>query len=587
MLAQAGRYADAAASFAEAVRLEPLNAQYHHAYGLAIVRLNRFQEALEAFKRAVDLHGNFARGYSSLGVTLLGVGQAELAIEPLTIALTLDPTLKQARESLLKAYSYAGSPEQALTIVEGMPIDTASRSAQVARAWAQMRLGRMEEAFEAAGTILAEDPVNERCHELRTFCVHYVPGQDAAAIFQVHRAAAEAGLEKSATDAADLLDMLDTNRTLRVGLVSGDLRQHAVGFLTIRAVEALAKLDYEIYGYPSHPSGLDDAFTERYRRVAKAWRDIAYLTPDDAKRLIRDDRIDILFDLSGLTNYNRVSVFARRAAPIQVTWAGYTGTTGLQTMDAIICDEREIPPGEDACYTERPLRLPDCYVCWEPPDPSPAPAPAPNLERGHITFGCFQKAAKISAPLIEAWGRILAALPGAKLELRYTGFETATLQERFRGLLDAVGVVPDRVTMTTGGTQYELLDHYRGIDIALDAYPYSGGVTTLESCWMGVPVVGWAAPTFAGRHSLSHLTAMGLGDLVAADADSYVQMAVALARDSDRLAAIRAGLRARLLASPLCDAERFAWNLDQALRVLIRQHQPPGPTSACLSREHP
>ena len=518
-----GKWSEAAEKFYHACRLEPANQHFHRAYGLAVVRLDRFDEAIAAFRRAVEIDASFARAHADLGVTLLKIGQVYAAIEKLTVALTLEPDLRQARECLIRAYADAGSPEPALSIPRGRSGRRENGDALGAIAFALLRQGRVEEGFSAVEKALAITPDHPQALPLRSGLVHYLPGADAAMILAIHREGASRLLDGLATANLRFDNLRVQDRRLRIGFVSGDFHRHAVGYLTLRAVEALGKLGQRIYCYASAPLFWNDDFTDRYRKVSHRWREISGLNDDAATKLIREDGIDILFDLSGLTLNHRLGSLAQRAAPIQITWAGYTGTTGLRTMDAIICDEREIPIGEDACYTERPIRLPDCYVSYEPPDPSPAVTPAPHLARGYVTFGCFQRPAKLSKQLIAAWGRILAELPEARLELRYTGFETPSVQERFSRALADAAIRPERVLMDKGGKHYGMLEAYAGIDITLDSYPYSGGVTTLEACWMGVPVIGWAAPSFAGRHSLSHLTALGLADLVASDAESCRQ----------------------------------------------------------------
>jgi protein O-GlcNAc transferase len=306
----------------------------------------------------------------------------------------------------------------------------------------------------------------------------------------------------------------------------------------------------------------------RWRALSRGWHKIDEISDDDATALIRAQKVDILFDLSGLTARHRLGIFARRAAPLQVTWAGYTGTTGLPTMDALIADPREVPHGEDEYYTETIIRLPDCYVCYEAPAPTPDCVATPRAANAPPLFGCFQRAAKLNVDLLRLWAAIATALPDAKFLLRYSCYAEQPARAVVRAMAERAGLDPNRLIFEPGGDPYTMMQAYGGVDVALDTRPYSGGVTTLEALWMGVPVVTWPGETFAGRHSASHLYAVGLGELIANSGEAYVNVAVALASDAGRLSDYRRNLRSRVAASPLCDGERFGCNLGRALIAL-------------------
>jgi predicted O-linked N-acetylglucosamine transferase (SPINDLY family) len=259
-------------------------------------------------------------------------------------------------------------------------------------------------------------------------------------------------------------------------------------------------------------------------------------------------------------------VFARKPAPIQITWAGYVGTTGLTAMDYLLADRHEVPPEAERYYRERVLRMPDGYVCYDPPAYAPAVAPLPALEQGNVTFGCFNNPAKITPQAIEVWARILRRLPGARLVLKFKGWDNSGVAGRFREMFVNLGIDPGRVEFLGSAPHAKFLTEYNRIDLALDPFPYCGGLTTCEALWMGVPVVTCPGETFASRHSLSHLSNVGLTETIARDLDEYVELAVSLASDLPRLAALRAGLRERMAASPLCDGPRFARQFMELLR---------------------
>jgi predicted O-linked N-acetylglucosamine transferase (SPINDLY family) len=255
---------------------------------------------------------------------------------------------------------------------------------------------------------------------------------------------------------------------------------------------------------------------------------------------------------------------------VQLGWAGYVGTVGLDSYDGLIADPVEVPPGHDAFYVEPVIRLPDCYVCYQPPANPPDVAPLPCLSTGRFTFGCFNRPAKLNSRLAELWAQILTQAPDSRLLLVYGGLNEPSTAKAVSGVLAAGGVPMERVDLVGETEQAKLLLAYGQVDLALDPTPYSGGVTTLEAMWMGVPTVTLAGDSFAGRHSASHLTAAGLPEFCAATPDDYVALALDWSRRPDALAVVRAGLRERVAASPLCDAPRFGRHLGGALTGLWR-----------------
>ncbi|MDD4888740.1 MAG: tetratricopeptide repeat protein [Phycisphaerae bacterium] len=361
----------------------------------------------------------------------------------------------------------------------------------------------------------------------------------------------------------------DPNRPLRLGFVSADFARHPVGYLLIRTLENLDRVQCSVTCYSTRRT--PDSMTARFQATADVWRPVADLSDDQLAEQIRADGIDILFDLGGHFAGNRLLTFARNPAPIQVTWAGYVGTTGLSAMDYLLADRWEVPPGAEADYCERVLRMPDGYVCFDPPTEAPPIGPLPALENGRVTFGSFNNPAKVTPAVIATWSAILRRLPGARLLLKYRGLDNAAVSGRLRAVFAEQGIEPQRVEFAGWSEHAELLAAYNRVDLALDTFPYSGGLTTCEALWMGVPVVTYPGETFAGRHSLSHLSNVGLTETIARDLEEYVGMAVSLAGDLPRLAALRAGLRQRVAASPLCDGSRFARNLLELLRGVWRE----------------
>jgi len=316
---------------------------------------------------------------------------------------------------------------------------------------------------------------------------------------------------------------------------------------------------------------LGDAVTERLRACADDWREVWQLTDDALIDLIRTDRIDILVDLSGHTASNRLAVFARRAAPVQVSYLGYPASTGLATMDYRITDAVTDPPiPADDWHCERLLRLPDSQWCFRPFGTPAVPGPLPARAAGFVTFGGFNNLTKASDILLACWAQILVKLPTSRLRL--TRVRSAQRAAEIVALFGQSGVAPDRIECVPYANDPPYGQQFEGVDIALDNYPYNGVTTTCESLYVGVPVVSLYGRNGVSRSGLSLLGTLGLGDLAASTPEQYVEIAVALGSDLSRLEQLRASLRARFDRSSLRDEKRFTAKFGELLRVAWQQH---------------
>jgi predicted O-linked N-acetylglucosamine transferase (SPINDLY family) len=283
---------------------------------------------------------------------------------------------------------------------------------------------------------------------------------------------------------------------------------------------------------------------------------------------IRNDEIDILVDLAGHTTGNRLMVFAGKPAPVQCTWLGYFGTTGLSEIDYILADRFVIPPGDDVFYSEKVWRLPNSYLCFTPPS---EPAASPHARHDLVTFGCFNNVLKITEPVIAAWSTILANVPNSRLLLKTKQLDDAAVASALVEQFAARGIGRERIECTGGAPRAAFLAAYNDVDIALDPFPFCGGTTTVEALWMGVPVISLRGDRFSSRVGDSILMTCGMPELVAGSTHDYIDVAASLSGDRPRLAALRATVRDRLLASSLCDAKSFARDLEAAFREMWRQ----------------
>ncbi|MBV9539004.1 MAG: glycosyltransferase [Acidisphaera sp.] len=357
----------------------------------------------------------------------------------------------------------------------------------------------------------------------------------------------------------------DPGRRLRVGLLSTTLKAHPVGWLTVAGFENLDPAAFEIVCFGQRD--VSDPIARRFRAVAAEWHVVDGLDIAAVTTLVRGAAVDLLIDLSGYGDRGMMAACAARLAPVQIKWVGMqNGTSGLPEMDWFLTDRWETPEGAEAGYAERLLRMPDGYVCYSPPAYAPEVAPLPAEAAGHVTFGCFNNLAKITPEVIATWSELLGRVPDARLVLKTHQFGAAATRARVHRAFTSHGIDPSRVELRGTSPHRVLLEQYNGIDIVLDPFPYTGGLTTCEALWMGVPTVTLAGATFSARHAASHLSNVGLPDWVATDRDGYLRLAAERAADLPALAALRRSLRARVRRSPLCDAPRFGRHLGAALR---------------------
>jgi predicted O-linked N-acetylglucosamine transferase (SPINDLY family) len=324
----------------------------------------------------------------------------------------------------------------------------------------------------------------------------------------------------------------------------------------------------ELHCYYSFSS--TDRVSERLRKAAAGWHDISALGDAQAAHLIRKDGIDILVDLAGHTSHNRLGIFARKPAPVQASWLGYFNTTGLPAMDYFLSDPHSSPPGQETFFTEALLRLPRTRFCYEPWEWTPEVNELPALSSGAVTFGSLNNLAKLNEGVLALWSRLLAAVPGSRLLIQAQALDDEPNRARFAALAARAGMDPARLELRPFAPLEQAMHAYHRIDIALDPFPFCGGMTSFEALWMGVPVVTLEQPMIAGRQTLSMLRNLQLDELVADSEARYLGIAAALAVDLPRLAELRRGLRPRFAASPLADYAGQARALEGALRAMWR-----------------
>jgi len=542
----------------------PLNAVLQIGRGVLLERLGRRAEAIDALEVATELTPEEVVPLRLLGRVLARSNRVRQAEQVLRRVNVLAPEDSQVRNDhaavLMRLHRHAEARSMLLDVLDrhGPYITILSNLAN-----ATVSVGLQDDAVDIARRAISLDPVALQARRALCNTLPYRDGTTGAELLVAMRDCA-AAMPRSWQP--PLINTPDPQKPLVVGLLSGSLRSHPVGWLTVAGIETLDPDHFSIVCLVQHVAA-GDPIARRYRAAARQWIEVDGLSDIALTAVARQQGIDILIDLGGNGDAARMAACAYRLAPVQIKWVGMQShSSGLAEMDWFLTDRWETPDGFEPLYSEKLLRLPDGYVCYSPPPYAPDVVALPALTNGFVTFGCYNNVAKITPRVIETWAEILRRIPSAKLILKTHQFSedstVASLHARFAEL----GIEAERVELRGSSGHRAFMGQYGDIDIVLDPFPYSGGLTTCEALWMGVPTITLPGETFASRHSTSHLSNAGLPDWVTASVHDYIEMAVARAADLTALAHLRAGLREKVRRSPLCDAPRFGRNLGSALR---------------------
>lgn len=570
----------ALASFEQALQLLPHNPQALELVAKAAQKLGDSERAETLAAQAIELAPHFAPAHQRLATLHFEKGRFKQALQHIEQALAVQPENGHmlARKGLI--LGRLDRHGEAITVFEAL----VRREPKDYSHW-----NNLANLYKDIGQLALADQHYIRAIELagrrdvlpysnRLTTLHYDPHSSREYIFEVCKqwqSRFGPALVPPRPQMADLAP----NKLLRVGLVSDGLRQHPVGNMIVAVLERLPSHQFQLFAYSS--SQVSDHLTKRIRARMQAWRAIKHMDDQHLAQQIRDDGIDILIDLSGHNAGNRMGCMALQPAPLLVKWVGgLINTTGLEAIDYLLSDAIESPPGEDAFYTEKLIRLPDDYICYDPPPYAPDVGLLPALANGYITFGCFNNPTKVNDELLARWAELLHDVPHSRLLLKGSAFANPQLRQHVQDVLGAQGIAPERLQVEGPVGHKALLESYNRVDIALDPWPYSGGLTTCEALLMGVPVVTLPGPTFAGRHSATHLVNAGLPELVVNSWEQYRQRAAGLAGDLNSLTTIRGLLRGVLMNSPVCDSQRFAGHLSSALRAIWQRHCAGQPAAA-------
>jgi predicted O-linked N-acetylglucosamine transferase (SPINDLY family) len=561
-LHRAGRLEAAEAHLRRALAIQPKMTDAYNNLGGVLAARMRLAQAVEAYREALRQRPDFAAAMSNLGSALRLLGHRAEAIQVLRRAIELAPDMPEAFNNLGIALKDDGQLDEAVaTYRKCLALRPTMADATNNLGNAYKDCGNVRDTVACYGRALALGPPNPGIHSNLVYTLQFHPGYDDESLFREQRRWNEVHATPLKPSIRPHENDCSPDRKLRVGYVSAYFYSQAESFFVAPLLENHDRQQFEIHCY----SGVvrPDQFTRRLKSAADIWHEAQGLTDADLAEQIRRDRIDVLIDLAMHMAHNRMPMFARKPAPVQIAWLAYPGGTGLDAMDYRITDAFMDPPQNPTTYyREQSWRLPDCWCCYDPMCDLP---PAPPRTDGPIRFGSINNPCKNNDAILSLWARIMSGVRDSRLLMQ--SFSEVD-KNRIRSIFHAAGVAPDRIEFVPRKQRSDYLRLYDSIDIGLDPLPYNGITTTCDALWMGVPVVTLAGRTAAGRAGLSILSTVGLTELIAHTPEQYVEIVTQLAGDPPRLAQLRSTLRERMIRSPMMDGPGFARKMESAYRQM-------------------
>ncbi|MEK8021265.1 MAG: tetratricopeptide repeat protein [Candidatus Parabeggiatoa sp.] len=601
------QFNDAGKCYRYCLTLNPDFAQAHNGFGNVLRELGYLSEALEHYQRCLALTPDFAEAHNNLGNVFREQGQSDLAIDAYQQAISLNPDYLEAHTNLGEVLNEAGQLKAALVSYQRaleLNPDEAELHNHLGNTFSDLeqRLSAMAayqkalecnpdyaEAHFNLGIVLADmgnvhqaithyrraleiKPRFRKAHHGLLMALNYAPGVTQAMIYAEQQRFNEHYFKPLAAEEIQaVMNPADPQRRLKIAYVSADFQKHSVAYFMEGILAHHNHEQFEIFCYYSNT--VVDEVTQRFQAYADQWISCAELSDKALASLIREDQIDILIDLMGHPGNNRLAVFARKPAPVQMSYLGSPTTTGLTTIDYRITD-RHLDPENDGqeWLSEIPIRLPDNLICYRPEPKSPPVNELPALKKGYITFSSLNAYYKLNSEIRALWAEVLNAVPNSKLLLKPSNsiLNDPATQQAIEKQFQDVGIDSERLILEGLTAAPAYLKTYHNVDIALDSYPYNGGTTTCEALWMGIPVVTLVGETNVSRVGLSHLVSLGLNELVAYTPEAYINICVQLANDLEHLQALRSGMRDRMQASSLMDCARFTRHLEAAYRDHVK-----------------
>ncbi|MFZ5908183.1 MAG: tetratricopeptide repeat protein [Nitrospirota bacterium] len=554
--------------FGKALEIDPECAETHYNMGNALRESNKLDQAIDEYQKALHGKPDFAEALNNIGLVFYKKTQFQDAEAFYQKALQVNPSLFEAYNNLGNLFKETGHTTEAATYYyKALELNPEYAGIYNNTGTVLKDQGKIQEADHAYRQAIQLAPEPSYYSNL-LLLMNYSTLYDRDTVFREHKKFAELFAEPLASAVLPHTNDRSPFRRLRIGYASPDFRRHSVNYFLEPVLTAHNHEQFEIFCYSD--VSVPDACTRRLKASADQWREITGVPNEKVAEQIRNDGIDILIDLAGHTGYNRLLLFARKPAPVQVSWLGYPNTTGLPTIDYRIVDRHTDPPGTaEQYYTERLFRMPETFLCYEPDRETPDIAVSPFLISGHVTFGSFNNFAKETPEVLALWAEILRQVADSRLILKARSFIDSRTRDEVLSAFAVHGIDPARIELLSLATSFSgHLGIYSRIDIGLDPFPYNGTTTTCEALWMGVPVITLAGNTHASRVGASILTNVGLSELIATSQDEYVGKAVYLAGDLEKLESLRRGLREMMKQSPLTDAGRLVKNLEDSYRQM-------------------
>jgi protein O-GlcNAc transferase len=570
LLQKLGRLDEAETSYTQAIVLKPDYSEAHHNFGVILQKLGRLDEAETSYTQAIVLKPDYAETYYNLGVVLHELSKLKEGEASYRQAITLKPDYAEAYNNLGVILQELGRLDEAETSYrQAITLKPNYASAHNNLGVILKKLGRLNEAESSFKKAIEFKPDYAEAQSNLLFLYSGFMYESSHYLKKAREYGQQ--IAKSVVSKYSTWLCVGNTKILRVGMVSGDLKNHPVGYFLEEFLNQLGEFDFELYAYTTQSN--EDDLTLRIKPRFTRWKSLVGISDVDAADHIYNDGIHILIDLSGHTAKNRLPIFAWKPAPVQISWLGYFASTGVAEIDYILGDPYVTPTEEANHFSEKIWQLPESYICFTEPKVDIDVVSLPALDKKKVTFACFNKIARITDPVVRVWSEILHAVPTAVLFLKDKNFDVEPVRDSFYERFKVNGIQKDRLILEGKSPRSKYLAAYNRVDIALSPFPYSGGTTSAEGLWMGVPVI-----TMQGNHFLSHLGESiahntGLSDWIAVDEEDYVAKAIAFSTDLEGLEKLRSRLRAQVLSRPLFDAERFANHFKNALRGMWKRFE--------------
>jgi protein O-GlcNAc transferase len=567
-LQRGGELAQAEAIYRAILELDPENIDVLHLLGNNLLLQRRPDEAIALLQRVIAAQPDCAEAFYNLGGAFRAGADLDNALLNYRKAVELRPEFVEALSGLAGILKAVGSYDEAETCYRrALALNPDFAEAHYNFGNLLHLMGRVDDAIASYRRAIAIKPDFVTAHSNLIYALNFHPGYEPRTVFEAHLEWARRHAEPLTRLAAPHRNTPLAERRLRVGYVSPNFRDHAAAYFFEPVLVHHDPQLFEIVCYSD--VARPDALTQRLRQYQAEWRDCTHLDDRALAELVRRDAIDILVDLTGHTENNRLLVFARKPAPVQVTWNGYANTTGMSAIGYRVSDAYADPPGTtEHLHTERLVRLPGIYMAFRPPGDSPPVGELPCERTGYVTFASFNALAKITPHVVALWARILSAVPAARLMMATVPMGSA--RERVAQMFAEQGVDTARLELHGRLPFQEFLALHQRADIALDPFPFHGTTTTCHTLWMGIPVITRAGASHVSRVGVSMLSNLGLARLIAQSDDEYVEIARSLAADLPGLNSLRRSLRNRLLGAPNTDGLRLTRHLECAYRDMWR-----------------